>query len=106
MIPYGKTTMKIEAHWSVIKRHYLQRFNQPRLDLLIWTLLREVMPAQKEQFSQIRAGIIEPHWWVDFKKEWTYAGANNEERARLRSNKRKRIINIGGSNSSYFTEVA
>ncbi|CAG8457444.1 9552_t:CDS:2 [Cetraspora pellucida] len=39
-------------------------------------------------------------------KEWTYAGANDEERARLHSNKRKRSINIGESNGPYFTEVA
>ncbi|CAG8759777.1 9645_t:CDS:1, partial [Ambispora leptoticha] len=63
------------------------------------------MPAQKERFSQIRAGNIEPHWWVDFKREWTYAGANEEERAKMRSNKRKRSIDTSNSSGPYFTEV-
>ncbi|CAG8717330.1 8425_t:CDS:2, partial [Cetraspora pellucida] len=39
-------------------------------------------------------------------REWTYVGANDEEREKLRGNKRKRSIDIGESNSSYFTEVA
>ncbi|CAG8667339.1 9580_t:CDS:2 [Ambispora leptoticha] len=75
-------------------------------DLLLWTLLKEVVPAQIDRFSQILNGIIEPCWWEDFKKEWIYAGASDEERAKIRSNKRKRSVDERDSNSLYFTEVA
>ncbi|CAG8728312.1 7452_t:CDS:2, partial [Cetraspora pellucida] len=64
-IPYGKITMKVETHWSVIKKHYLHWFNQLRLDLLVWTLFTE-----------------------NFKKEWIYAGASDERQAEIRVSKR------------------
>ncbi|KAF0556085.1 MULE transposase domain protein [Gigaspora margarita] len=103
--------MKIEAHWSVIKRCYLHRFNHPRLDLLLWTLINEIIPAQKERLFQIVTGITEPWWWDDFKKAWNAAGTKDQSKNintdGPNKGKRKRSINEKTTDlkSSYFTDI-
>lgn len=111
-IPLSKTTMKIEAHWSVIKRCYLHRFSSPRLDLMFWTLLDEVIPTQNDRLSQVLNSTISPCWWEAFKKEWNYLGASDERRIEMRVDKnnkgKKKLADPQSTDlpGSYFTEVS
>jgi hypothetical protein len=38
MVPIGKTTMMIEAHWKVLKRTHLYHYNRARLDLVTYSM--------------------------------------------------------------------
>ena len=48
-IPFSKTTMMIEAHWKVLKRDYLYRFNRPRLDYVIYIICEHLLPQQENR---------------------------------------------------------
>lgn len=41
-VPVLKTTMILESHWRVVKHDYLERFNKPRMDLLVWILIERL----------------------------------------------------------------
>ncbi|KAJ7221330.1 hypothetical protein GGX14DRAFT_316784, partial [Mycena pura] len=41
-IPRLRTTMICESHWRLIKCDYLPHFHSPRLDLLVWVLVRKL----------------------------------------------------------------
>ena len=73
-IPFSKTTMMIEAHWKVLKRDYLYRFNRPRLDYVIYIICEHLLPQQENRLLQLLNGRQYPHWWEEFKREWKKAG--------------------------------
>lgn len=65
-IPFAKTTMMIEAYWSVLKRHELSKFNRPRCDLLLFLLDETVLPRIIKDFHQLINGRVKPSWWKRF----------------------------------------
>ena len=48
-----KTTMFVEAHWKVLKRDFLYKFFRPRLDLVTFIIVEQVIPHQQRRFEQI-----------------------------------------------------
>ncbi|KAJ7732044.1 hypothetical protein DFH07DRAFT_871091 [Mycena maculata] len=76
-IPRLKTTMMVESHWRRIKRDFLHHFNMPRVDLLVWILVKKLAPRyytkldhyleDKGRFRQL------PSWRKDFKAAWKKA---------------------------------
>ena len=43
MISILKTTMFVEGHWKVIKRDFLYKFFRPRIDLVVYILMKKVV---------------------------------------------------------------
>ena len=70
-IPIANTTMMIEAHWKVLKRDHLYRFNQARLDLLIWVIIEKHCTDLLIKFDvniiQRRAPLS---WEREFVRQW------------------------------------
>ena len=62
--------MFVEGHWKVIKRDFLYKFFQPRLDLVIYILMEKVVIHQQRKLQQIQIGREKPEWIKDFKFEW------------------------------------
>ncbi|KAI9259553.1 hypothetical protein BDA99DRAFT_410901, partial [Phascolomyces articulosus] len=48
-IPTAKTTKLIEAHWKVLKRNHLYRYNRPRLDLLVFVITQRHFPELRHK---------------------------------------------------------
>ncbi|KIJ26521.1 hypothetical protein M422DRAFT_272397 [Sphaerobolus stellatus SS14] len=74
-IPILKTTMIYESHWRKIKHDYLSHFHKPRLDILVWILMKKYLPyySEKLKLLQTYTGRIYrnlPAWRKAFKKEW------------------------------------
>ncbi|KAJ7211663.1 hypothetical protein GGX14DRAFT_564879 [Mycena pura] len=44
-IPRLRTTMICESHWRHIKHDFLHQFHSPRVDLLIWILVKKLAPT-------------------------------------------------------------
>jgi len=65
-----KTTMLIESHWKVIKRDFLPKFFRPRLDLVIFIIIKRLLPHYQQRQDRILQGREKPSWKKDFKKEW------------------------------------
>ena len=42
--------MFVEGHWKVLKRDFLYKFFRPRLDLLTYIILEELIPLQQRKF--------------------------------------------------------
>ena len=72
-IAFTKTTMTIEAHWSIVKRQYLVHHNRPRLDFLLYIIDQQLMPKVESDFTLLLRGLRKPKWWKDFTKEWIAA---------------------------------
>ncbi len=68
-----KTNMFVEAHWKVLKRDFLYKFFRPRLDLVVFIIMEQVIPHNQRKFEQIF--IVEREkadWRKAFKKEWKH----------------------------------
>lgn len=50
-IPRLKTTMVVESLWKQIKRRDLPQFNRPRLDLVTFTISRNVLPRARQKIE-------------------------------------------------------
>ncbi len=70
MISILKTTMFIEGHWKVIKRDFLYKFFRPRIDLVVYILMKKVVIHQQRKLQQIQIGREKLEWIKDFKSEW------------------------------------
>lgn len=55
-IPVLRTTMIVESHWRRIKRDFLYRFNRPRIDVVVWTLLTRTIPQGIDKMKAIQDG--------------------------------------------------
>ncbi|CAG8692304.1 3031_t:CDS:2, partial [Ambispora leptoticha] len=64
------TTMIIESHWCILKRDYLYKFNQPRINLVCYILVEKLLPMQLQWYQLLLQERILPFWRVDFKNEW------------------------------------
>ncbi|KAF7333854.1 SWIM-type domain-containing protein [Mycena venus] len=73
-IPRLKTTMMVESHWRRIKRDFLHHFHKPRLDLLVWILVKKLAPRyyRRLELLMIYKGRDREltSWRKDFKAEW------------------------------------
>src|SRR5581483_10711582 len=66
-----KTNMFVEAHWKVLKRDFLYKFFRPQLDLVVFIIMKQVIPLQERRFQQLFAVEREKaEWRKAFKKEW------------------------------------
>lgn len=69
-ISFSRTTMKVEAHWSLIKRLFLLPYNRPRLDLLFYILDKKILPKFVQDYNLFLSGMKRPSWWRAFVSEW------------------------------------
>jgi hypothetical protein len=66
-----KTNMFVESHWKVLKRDFLYKFFRPRLDLVVFVIMEQVVPHNERKFDQIFVIKREKaDWRKAFKKEW------------------------------------
>ncbi|CAB4433197.1 unnamed protein product [Rhizophagus irregularis] len=66
-----KTNMFVEAHWKVLKHDFLYKFFRPRLDLVVFVIMEQLIPLQQRKFEQIfLAGREKAEWRKAFKREW------------------------------------
>lgn len=67
-----RTTMKLEAHWRQLKRDFMVEFNRPRMDLLVYIIIKELMVPITVRLHSI-AGGAPPPWLDAFRLEWRRA---------------------------------
>lgn len=48
-----KTNMFVEAHWKVLKRDFLYKFFHLCLDLVVFIIMKQVVPHNERKFNQI-----------------------------------------------------
>ena len=81
VIPCADTTMMVESHWSLLKRHHLINSPRARLDRVIYILLQETIPHLLHKWRQaliLRRYILPLE--QDFLKDWNaFADLNNIE---------------------------
>ncbi|CAB4400362.1 unnamed protein product [Rhizophagus irregularis] len=65
-----QTTMLIGSHWKVIKRDFLPKFFRPRLDLVVFIIIKRLIPHHQQRQIRILKGREKPSWKKDFKREW------------------------------------
>ncbi|KAJ3529727.1 hypothetical protein NM688_g7813 [Phlebia brevispora] len=73
-IPRLKTTMLLESHWRRIKHDFLHHFRLPRLDLLVWVIVKQLARTyyRKLDMRLTDTGRFRelPDWRKAFKREW------------------------------------
>lgn len=72
-IPVLRTTMIVESHWRRIKRDFLNRFNRPRIDLVVWILISRSIPQGLDKMEAIRGGnhrMAVASWRKKFRQQW------------------------------------
>lgn len=69
-IALSRTTMKFDAHWSLLKRLYLLPYNRPRVDLLVYVISTKLLPKYLSNLENVRSGVKNPNWWKQFRREW------------------------------------
>ena len=72
-IPFTRTTMTIESHWSLVKRQYLIHNNRPRIDFVLFILEQRLMPKIQADYTLLLRALKKPRWWKDFVREWDQA---------------------------------
>ena len=85
-VPLTRTNMKIEAHWSLIKRVYLVHNNRPRVDFIIYVLQEQLLPRVRRDHKMLLTGAKKPRWWFDFVSEWKKASSKTINDIYLTSN--------------------
>lgn len=59
-VSLSRTTMKVEAHWSILKRLYIFSFNRPSIDLLIYIFDSKSMRKFSDNYTALDKGLIKP----------------------------------------------
>jgi hypothetical protein len=63
--------MFLEAHWKVIKRDFLYKFFRPRLDMVVFIIMEQVVLHSQRKFEQLFVVKREKaDWRKSFKREW------------------------------------
>ena len=70
LIPLSRTTMMVEGHWSKLKNSLLQKYNRPRISMLLFIIEKSLLPKMKIEFEMLISGSKKPHWWYRFTNEW------------------------------------
>lgn len=65
-IPFSRTAMKVESHWSMLKRQYLLPYNIPRVDLLVHILTSSLMVKFEHDYEAMKLGRKKPFRWASF----------------------------------------
>jgi hypothetical protein len=66
--------MFVEVHWKVLKRDFLYKFFQLCLDLVVFIIMKQVIPHNERKFNQIFVvKRKKADWQKAFKKEWKEA---------------------------------
>lgn len=76
MIPFSRTTMKVESHWSMLKRQFLLPYNRPRVDLLVHVIASTVMVKFDHEYEALKLGRKKPFWWNAFVSMWKKASTS------------------------------
>ncbi|CAB4438821.1 unnamed protein product [Rhizophagus irregularis] len=71
-----KTNMFVEAHWKVLKRDFLYKFFRPRLDLVIFVIMEQVVPHNKRKFEQIFVGNVAIQFFDEVHRHYQYPFLN------------------------------
>lgn len=50
VVPFARTKMHVEGHWSILKLHYLLSHNRPRIDFLVFVISTKLMPKFESDF--------------------------------------------------------
>ncbi|KAJ6605575.1 hypothetical protein DFH09DRAFT_1067827 [Mycena vulgaris] len=83
MIPRLKTTMMVESHWRRIKKDFLHHFHMPRLDLLVWILVKKLAPSYYRKLDTmfVETGRFRElaSWRKAFKREWKRSSTDDSE---------------------------
>ena len=61
-IALTKTTMYVEAHWSMIKRGILQNYNRPGVDIVVFVIERKLLRKIKCDMDLLLRGREKPNW--------------------------------------------
>lgn len=69
-IPLFKTTMMVESHWSLIKRHYFVLYNRPRVDFVAHVMDKRLVEKYWKDYELRRSGVSLPSWFLDYTAEW------------------------------------
>ncbi|KAI6013705.1 hypothetical protein BKA83DRAFT_4063137, partial [Pisolithus microcarpus] len=76
-IPRLKTTMVMESHWRHVKVDYLYHFSKPRVDLLVWILVKKLAPTYHIKLDHLLSDTGRfrelSSWRKKFKSEWKQA---------------------------------
>ncbi len=70
LIPIIRTNMLVEAHWKSLKRDYLYKFHQPRMDLLVHIIICRLVPQLMKKHYQLCKERLDPAWHKSFVEEW------------------------------------
>lgn len=63
--------MLIEAHWKVLKRNHLDRFNRARLDLLVYVIVEKHFTELLTKFNRTIVRRLEGNSWEKtFVRKW------------------------------------
>lgn len=69
-IPFARTTMYVEGHWSLLKRNFLLYYNRPRIDFLLYIINSRLLPKFHDDLEMLKIGKKLPLWYKSFCKEW------------------------------------
>lgn len=73
-IPFVRTTMFVEGHWSTLKKNYLILHNRPRIDFLLYILDAKLLPKFIGSYYLLIDGKQHPAWYKAMVKEWREKG--------------------------------
>ena len=62
-IPFARTTMMVESHWSLLKRRYLLFHNRPRVDFVVYIMEKQLLPSFRNELFNLKNGGKKPTWW-------------------------------------------
>ena len=69
-IAFARTTMYVEAHWYILKRHYLIFHNRARIDFIVHLIDKRLIPRFIQDLERYGTGTKTPSWWTFFMSEW------------------------------------
>ena len=67
-VPFAQTTAYIESYWKILKHKYLKLFVRPRIDLLVYIVIRYVLPDKRRKWLQHTNTLELPWWYKSFKQ--------------------------------------
>ncbi|KAI5293691.1 hypothetical protein KEM52_005313 [Ascosphaera acerosa] len=73
MIPVLRSTMIVKSHWRSIKHNYLERYNRPRIDLVVYILATGVVKHAAARLRAIQSGNYWAglaSWRNPFRRTW------------------------------------
>ena len=70
VIAFTRTTMMVEGHWYLLKRHHLVLHNRPRPDFVLHIIDQKLLPRVMYDYKELSKGVSFPKWLKDFMIEW------------------------------------